>query len=47
MARVYRNEVGFLAPLERLARVDSAAGQDWKSYARSVLVFSVVSWVTL
>jgi potassium-transporting ATPase potassium-binding subunit len=47
MARVYRGEVAFLAPLERLARVDSAAGQDWKSYARSVLVFSVVSWVAL
>ena len=47
MARVYRNEVAFLAPLERLARVDSAAGQDWKSYARSVLVFSVVSFVAL
>jgi K+-transporting ATPase ATPase A chain len=44
MARVYRNEVAFLAPLERLARLDSTAGQDWKSYARSVLVFSVVSW---
>jgi K+-transporting ATPase ATPase A chain len=47
MARVYRGEAVFLAPLERLARVDSAPGQDWKSYVRSVLVFSVVSWVAL
>jgi potassium-transporting ATPase potassium-binding subunit len=47
MARVYRGEVRFLAPLERLARVDSPAAQDWKSYARAVLVFSVVSWVAL
>jgi potassium-transporting ATPase potassium-binding subunit len=47
MARVYRGELTLLAPLERLARVDSAPGQDWKSYARSVLVFSVVSWVAL
>jgi potassium-transporting ATPase potassium-binding subunit len=47
MARVYRGEVAFLAPLERVARVDSVTGQDWKSYARSVLVFGVVSWVAL
>jgi potassium-transporting ATPase potassium-binding subunit len=47
MARVYRGEVAFLAPLERLARVESAPGQDWKAYARSALAFSVVSWIAL
>jgi K+-transporting ATPase ATPase A chain len=47
MARVYRNEVTFLAPLERLARVDDPEGQDWKSYARSVLVFSAIFWIAL
>jgi potassium-transporting ATPase potassium-binding subunit len=51
MARVYRNEVAWLAPVERavyrVMRVDTVAGQDWKSYARSVLVFSLLFWVAL
>ncbi len=51
MARVYRNEVAWLAPVERLIyrvmRVDVSATQDWKSYARTVLVFSLLFWITL
>ena len=55
MARVYTGERVFLTPLlgpvERLflraigARAES--GQDWKSYARTVLVFSALSWLLL
>ena len=52
MARVYRFEPVFpgriAGPVERglyrLLRVDPDRGQDWKSYARSVLVFSAVFW---
>jgi potassium-transporting ATPase potassium-binding subunit len=52
MARVYRFEPVFLdrlaGPVERgvyrLLRVDPQQGQDWKAYARSVLVFSAISW---
>ena len=48
MARVYRGEVAFLGPFERLTyrllRVDPQRGQDWKAYARSVLIFSAVFW---
>jgi K+-transporting ATPase ATPase A chain len=52
MARVYRSEPVFLdrivGPLERVTyrvlRVDARRGQDWKAYARSVLVFSAVFW---
>ncbi|MDP9227509.1 MAG: potassium-transporting ATPase subunit KdpA, partial [Actinomycetota bacterium] len=51
MARVYRGEVTLLAPVERILfkaiRVDPAAGQDWKSYARSVLIFSGLFWLFL
>ena len=51
MARVYRGEVTLLAPVERLLfraiRVDPAAVQDWKAYARSVLVFSGLFWIAL
>ena len=51
MAGVYRNERVFLTPvfglLERLIyrtlRVDPSAQQDWKSYARTTLVFSVAA----
>src|SRR5262249_28808997 len=50
MARVYRFEPVWLdriaGPLERgtyrLLRVDRDRGQDWKAYARSTLVFSLV-----
>jgi len=55
MARVYTGERVFLtpllAPVERFflraigARAES--GQDWKSYARTVLVFSALSWLLL
>jgi K+-transporting ATPase ATPase A chain len=52
MARVHRFEPVFLGrlvgPLERgtyrLLGVDPQRGQDWKGYARSVLVFSVLFW---
>jgi potassium-transporting ATPase potassium-binding subunit len=55
MARVYRFEPVFLGrvagPVERglyrLLRVDPAREQDWKAYARSVLVLSAVFWGVL
>jgi potassium-transporting ATPase potassium-binding subunit len=51
MTRVYRGEVRFLGSVERgiygLMRVDPRAAQDWKSYARTVLVFSALFWLAL
>jgi potassium-transporting ATPase potassium-binding subunit len=56
MARVFTNQRVFLspvvAPIERLTykvlRVKpEAEGQDWKAYARSVIVFSLFSWLAL
>jgi K+-transporting ATPase ATPase A chain len=55
MARVFTGERVLLAralgPAERgfyrLLRVDPAREQDWKGYARSVLLFSFVSWLAL
>ena len=55
MARVYRNESVFperlLGRFERLLyrlfRVKPDVDQDWKAYARSMLVFSAVSWLAL
>jgi potassium-transporting ATPase potassium-binding subunit len=55
MARVYTNERVFLTPvlgpLERLMyrvmRADTARAQDWKAYARSLLVFSGLFWLAL
>jgi potassium-transporting ATPase potassium-binding subunit len=55
MAAVYRNERVFLTPmlggLERLVyralRVDPELQQDWKSYARTTLVFSALFFVVL
>jgi K+-transporting ATPase ATPase A chain len=55
MARVYIGERVFLSPilgpferlLYRLLRVDPNRRQDWKSYARTVIVFSVLFWVLL
>jgi K+-transporting ATPase ATPase A chain len=55
MARVCRGERTFLdpvaGPLERvtyrLLRVDPARGQDWKVYARSVILFSLAGWIVL
>ena len=55
MAKVYSGERVFLtpilAPVERLfyraVGTSTDRGQDWKSYARSVLVFSALSWLLL
>src|SRR4051794_8550415 len=55
MARVYAHERVFLTPvlgpLERLSyrilRTDVSRGQDWKAYARSLLVFSGLFWLAL
>src|SRR3954451_10266704 len=55
LARVYTGEhvslERVLGPLERLIYrvlgVDITQGQDWKRYARSLLVFSGVSWLVL
>ena len=54
MARVYEGGKPVLlervlGPFERLLyrvlRVNPSEGQDWKRYARSLLVFSAVSWI--
>jgi K+-transporting ATPase ATPase A chain len=55
MARVFTGErvllMRALQPVERgfyrLLRVDHEQEQDWKAYARAVLVFSLVSWLAL
>jgi K+-transporting ATPase ATPase A chain len=55
MARVYTGRrvllTPVLGPLERLTyrilRVDPAAEQDWKSYARTLVVFSGLFWIAL
>jgi K+-transporting ATPase ATPase A chain len=55
MARVYSNETVALTrvvgPLERLLyrlmRTDPGREQDWRSYGRTVIVFSVLSWLAL
>ena len=55
IAKVFQGERVFLSPLfgpiERFAyrvlRVRPEEGQDWKAYARSIVVFSVVSWLVL
>ena len=55
MARVFTGERVFLtrlvAPVERgwcrLLGTDPEAGQDWKAYAKSVVAFSVFSWLAL
>ena len=55
MTRVYRGERVLLTPvfgpLERLVyrlmRVNPGAGQNWKEYARSVLVLSALFWLAL
>lgn len=55
IARVFRGERVFLSPLlspvergaYRALRVQPAAGQDWKAYARSIVVFSLLSWLAL
>jgi len=55
MARVFSNQRVFLSPvvgpIERITyralRVRPDEGQDWKGYARSLIVFSLLSWVAL
>jgi K+-transporting ATPase ATPase A chain len=55
IARVFRGERVLLSPVlgpvERLAyrvmRVRPEEGQDWKAYARSIVVFSLLSWLAL
>ncbi|MGN6586782.1 MAG: potassium-transporting ATPase subunit KdpA, partial [Solirubrobacterales bacterium] len=55
MARVFSGRRVFLSPLlepaERLTyrvlRVDPSEDQDWKAYAKSVVLFSLFSWVAL
>jgi len=55
IARVFGGERVFLSPLvgpiERLTyrvlRLRPDEGQDWKAYARSIVVFSLLSWLVL
>jgi K+-transporting ATPase ATPase A chain len=55
MARVFTNQRVFLSPvvgpIERLTyrvlRVRPDGGQDWKGYARSLIVFSLLFWIAL
>jgi K+-transporting ATPase ATPase A chain len=55
MAAVYNGERTILDPLfrtperliYRLIRVDPNKGQDWKAYAKSVIVFSLAGWLFL
>ena len=55
IASVFQGERVFLSPVvgpvERFAyrvlRVQPGDGQDWKGYARSAIVFSLVSWLAL
>jgi potassium-transporting ATPase potassium-binding subunit len=55
MAKVFSGERVFLTPvvapverlIYRLLRVDPNEGQDWKRYARSLLVLSAIFWLVL
>jgi K+-transporting ATPase ATPase A chain len=55
MARVYTGERTFLTPLLagperfllRLFRADPDHGQDWREYAKSLLIFSLAGWLLL
>jgi K+-transporting ATPase ATPase A chain len=55
MAKVYTGKRVFLSPLlagpehilYRALRVDPERGQDWKSYAKSLLIFSLAGWLLL
>ena len=51
MAAVYTGQLTFLASPERLLyrvmRVDPAREQDWKAYAKSVILFSLAGWLLL
>jgi potassium-transporting ATPase potassium-binding subunit len=55
MAAVYSGERTFLDPLfrgperwlYRIMRVDADRGQDWKAYAKSLIIFSLAGWLLL
>ncbi|MDQ6818737.1 MAG: potassium-transporting ATPase subunit KdpA [Actinomycetota bacterium] len=55
MAAVYAGQHTFMDPLfrtperllYRILRVDADKGQDWKQYAKSLIIFSVCGWVLL
>jgi potassium-transporting ATPase potassium-binding subunit len=55
MTAVYTGERTFLDPLfrtperllYRILRVDPTKGQDWKGYARSLIIFSLAGWLLL
>ena len=55
MAAVYTGERTFMDPLlraperllYRVMRVDPNKGQDWKAYAKSLLIFSLAGWLLL
>src|SRR5690348_7273830 len=55
MAAVYTDERTFLDPLfrtperllYRVMRVDADKGQDWKAYAKSLIIFSLAGWLLL
>src|SRR5580693_2053482 len=55
MAKVYSGKRVFLSPIldgperliYRVLRVDSGREQDWKSYAKSLLIFSLAGWLLL
>jgi len=55
MANVYSGKRVILSPilggperlLYRILRVDPERGQDWKSYAKSLLIFSLAGWLFL
>ncbi len=55
LAAVYTGQGTFLDPLNRgpeqllykVLRVDPNQGQDWKAYARSLIIFSLAGWLVL
>ena len=55
MAAVYTGQPTFLDPLfrtpermfYRVVRVDPERGQDWKQYAKSLIIFSLAGWLLL
>ncbi len=55
MAKVYTGDRVFLSPifggperfLYRIIRVDAERQQDWKAYAKSLLIFSLAGWLFL
>ncbi len=55
LSAVYSGEHTFLDPvlrgperwLYRILRVDTGRGQDWKAYAKSLIIFSLAGWLLL